>query len=265
MAWGCFCWIPCPYKKWNEEDRTAMIAMLPLLGTFLGLMTWIIWGFLYPVGETTRLLTAAATVTAYLLLTGFIHLDGFMDCCDALMPRHPEMSKRIEILKDPHTGAFAVISLGLVLIIMTASVADLSEKDPLSLAAVFCMITTISRASSALDVLLCRPMDSSQYTAMAKGKRPAASIVIVIATAVLVTAGGILLLIFECGAGFHWKVGTDVPSIYNIAYSITFMLLFSRSAGGYARKKLGGMNGDISGQMIVLSETLGLLFMAMGD
>ena len=25
MAWGMFCWIPCPYKQWREEDRLAQI------------------------------------------------------------------------------------------------------------------------------------------------------------------------------------------------------------------------------------------------
>ena len=27
MAWGCFCRIPCPYRKWNEDDRYAMLNM----------------------------------------------------------------------------------------------------------------------------------------------------------------------------------------------------------------------------------------------
>ena len=36
MAWGCFCRIPCPYRKWNEDDRYAMLNMFPFVGLLLG-------------------------------------------------------------------------------------------------------------------------------------------------------------------------------------------------------------------------------------
>ena len=45
-----------------------------------------------------------------LLLTGGIHLDGYADTCDALSS-YGDRTKKLEILKDPHCGAFAVIRL----------------------------------------------------------------------------------------------------------------------------------------------------------
>ena len=61
MAWGCFSWIPCPYKKWNDDDRTAMVAMLPLVGTGLGLITGLVWALLTALGAGPILSGAAVT------------------------------------------------------------------------------------------------------------------------------------------------------------------------------------------------------------
>ena len=43
-------------------------------------------------------------------VTGGIHLDGYADTCDALSS-YGDREKKLEILKDPHCGAFAVIRL----------------------------------------------------------------------------------------------------------------------------------------------------------
>ena len=41
-------------------------------------------------------------------VTGGIHLDGMLDTADALSSWRP-MERRIEILKDSHAGAFAIL------------------------------------------------------------------------------------------------------------------------------------------------------------
>lgn len=47
------------------------------------------------------------------LVTGFMHLDGYMDVCDAVLSRR-ELATRQRILKDSHCGAFAVIGMVLL-------------------------------------------------------------------------------------------------------------------------------------------------------
>lgn len=42
-----------------------------------------------------------------LLVTGGIHIDGFSDTMDALSS-HAERQKKLEIMDDPHIGAFGV-------------------------------------------------------------------------------------------------------------------------------------------------------------
>jgi adenosylcobinamide-GDP ribazoletransferase len=46
-------------------------------------------------------------IIALLALTGMLHFDGFLDCCDGLLaPRSPE--RRLEIMRDSRVGSFAV-------------------------------------------------------------------------------------------------------------------------------------------------------------
>ena len=36
MAWGMFCIVPCPSRKWDEAARSWMIAWFPLVGLLVG-------------------------------------------------------------------------------------------------------------------------------------------------------------------------------------------------------------------------------------
>ena len=54
-----------------------------------------------------------------LLVTGGIHLDGFLDVADA-RSSHQSRARKLEILKDSHVGAFAVIAMGCYLLLYTA-------------------------------------------------------------------------------------------------------------------------------------------------
>ena len=50
----------------------------------------------------------ASFVLLPVLVTGGIHMDGFLDTTDALSSWQPR-EKKLEILKDSHAGAFAII------------------------------------------------------------------------------------------------------------------------------------------------------------
>ena len=46
MAWGMFCAIPCPYRKWDETARGWMLVYLPVVGLILGgIWALLMWGF----------------------------------------------------------------------------------------------------------------------------------------------------------------------------------------------------------------------------
>ena len=98
MAWGMFLSIPCPAKIWDEKARPWQLVYLPLVGLLVGAI-WALAAYL--TGLFGRLPAICAAILAALpfLLTGFIHLDGFMDCCDAILSRR-DLATRQKILKD---------------------------------------------------------------------------------------------------------------------------------------------------------------------
>lgn len=242
MAWGMFCWIPCPYRGWREEDRRAQIGTLPMVGLFIGGILCVIWHFISMLPSLGYIMGGTLLTGAYFLMTGFIHLDGFMDCSDAIMPRHPSMEERRRILKDSHSGAFAVICLVLMLMIFGASVSELYMADEKVLFPVILCILTCSRAVSAVSVLACRPMSTSQYSET--GAKATDCILPIVITVITLCA-----CVFASGL----REGAG----YVIAVSL-ITVAASGITGAYDRKKLGGMNGDISGHMITMSEMTGI-------
>ena len=61
-----------------------------------------------------------------ILITGGFHVDGFLDTCDALHSYQPR-ERKLEILKDSHIGAFAVIMLALYGLIFLGGFSEITE------------------------------------------------------------------------------------------------------------------------------------------
>lgn len=253
MAWGMFCWIPCPYKEWRMEDRKAQVAMLPLVGALIGVVVCLCWWLLSLIG-CGGLLAGALLTGVYFLLTGFIHVDGFMDCSDAIMPRHPEMEERRRILKDPHAGAFAVICLVIMLLVFTGSMADIADQFSIKACSLLVVIFTASRTVSALEVIMREPMEGSQYSQLKEPGRARDTIPAIVILAVVL---GICELIM---ANFSWWA--LIAELYSNIIVLTVMVAAFITCSVDCRK-LGGMNGDISGHMITISELFGVLVMAI--
>ena len=157
MCLGMFTSIPCPYRPWDEEARDWMLVMLPMVGLVIG----VLWLGLGALGAWLLPGIAAALIAALpWLLTGFIHLDGYMDTCDALLSWRP-LEKRLEILKDSHTGAYAVVGLAL----LTLFSYDAARGMGPDLRALL-FIPVVSRCGSALSVLTLKPIVHSEYAKM---------------------------------------------------------------------------------------------------
>lgn len=114
VAFGMWSAVPVRRVIWNEKNLRYSLLAFPLIGVVLGLLFYG-WTALAGVLSLPPLLRAAGYVVLPPLLTGGIHLDGYADTADALASWGEPERKR-EILKDPHTGAFAVIRLCLYLL-----------------------------------------------------------------------------------------------------------------------------------------------------
>ena len=90
--------------------------------------------------EFSEWILAAGICVLPILVTGGIHLDGFCDTADALAS-HQDTEKKLQILKDPHMGAFAAIWLGCYFIaqLALAVTAAQMQADLTALAFGYCI------------------------------------------------------------------------------------------------------------------------------
>ena len=195
-------------------------------------------------GEEIWEVCAAVLAALPFLLTGFLHLDGFMDCCDAILSRR-DLPTRQKILKDSHVGSFAVVCTIFLMLAAFAAFWDFDAKEGWQ---GLILLPVFSRFASSFCVFACRPMQTSQYASgfeAAQHKRQLTALAIL---NVLAAAAGLLLL---KSAWFTVSaIGAEL-----------FALLVCRAA----RKNLGGMSGDISGFSMTLGELAGLLLLLAGQ
>ena len=232
MAWGMFLAIPCPSPKWDGDQRDRMLVCLPLIGLLIG-GTWAL--ALFVVVKIGLNAAAAAAVLAAVpwLLSGFIHLDGFMDVSDAVLSRR-DLETRQKILKDPHCGAFAVISLALLILFSFAVFRSWGYAIEAGRLVSLALIPFVSRACAGIAVLAMKPMAASQYD-RERDKRLIIPLAVMLAAGVTVPAA-------------VFGLGGLAPLAAALVYWGAALL---------GAKQLGGMSGDISGFALSLGELAG--------
>ena len=150
IAFSTYSRIPVPQVEWNEENRRFSMCFFPLVGLVIGLLMWG-WLSLCAGLKIGPFLQGAVAALLPLLITGGIHMDGYMDTTDALASWQSQ-EKRLEILKDSHTGAFAVMGCAGYLLLSAALYAEADPGMGLWLAGVF----VLSRALSAFALVRMR-------------------------------------------------------------------------------------------------------------
>jgi adenosylcobinamide-GDP ribazoletransferase len=113
--------LPVGPKHLSERLAPATLYF-PLVGLLLGLGLWGLDAGLrvvFPVAVTSALLLVGVTSA-----TRALHVDGFLDSCDALFGAHAK-ERRLEILRDPHVGAFAVIGGASLLLVQWSALSAL--------------------------------------------------------------------------------------------------------------------------------------------
>ena len=235
MCQSMFCAIPAP-QVWDEKAKDKMLLFLPVVGLEIGT----IWA---GVAWLCRLLNLPAMITALILaaypyiVTGFLHLDGYMDVTDAVKSWR-DLERRREILKDSHVGSFAVIGIVLLVVAQFAVFASAPAEADFH---ILIFIPALSRCSSALAVTGLKPMYTSQY---ADQKKPKSHIMALT-----------IMLIAFLAAGFLFCGKYGLALLGGLA---GFGLALCR-----AYKSLEGMNGDIAGYALTLGELAAVAVFAL--
>ena len=99
--------IPMPNIELTEENTKYSLCFFPLVGVVIGAILCG-WRIAYPYLCNGDFLPAVVFVIVPVIVSRGTHVDGFIDTVDAMCaPR--TMEKKLEILKDTHTGSFAII------------------------------------------------------------------------------------------------------------------------------------------------------------
>ena len=147
IAFSMYSKIPMPNVVWNEKNIKYAFCFFPLIGAIEGIVLYFAMWLCYFTGMG-KLFSACIATVIPIFITGGIHLDGYLDTVDAINS-FAEKEKRLEILKDPNAGAFAII-YGAIYFILSIAVWSEIEFNAIIY---ICISYMVSRSLSALSVV----------------------------------------------------------------------------------------------------------------
>ncbi|HEU0022331.1 MAG TPA: adenosylcobinamide-GDP ribazoletransferase, partial [Dehalococcoidia bacterium] len=133
----------------GQQDISNARACYPAVGLLLGLLlVGIERGAreIFPVPLTAALLLAVLAA-----VTRGLHLDGFMDVCDGLLGGYTAQ-RRLEIMRDSHVGAFAVVGAVSLLILKYGALVSLLSLGVAGKEWVLLLFPTLSRWSMVVQL-----------------------------------------------------------------------------------------------------------------
>lgn len=238
MALGMFTIFPVPRNHWSDRAVPWVAMYLPLVGAGIGA----VW---YAVALTAALpvmLQAVLVLSVPFILSGFLHVDGYMDTADAVFSQR-ELTEKKRILKDPHVGAFAVIAVGCLLLIGFAAVQTILSEKKAILGFVF--IPSVSRCVVGWLMLTLTPMNETGLMNLFRRGTGFQHRAVLIVCFILIITVALLL------GGWHTLI-----TVIAVVVGMLFTSL-------YTYRQFQGFSGDLCGCSLVVGEMCGLLAMAI--
>ena len=218
-----------------------ILTMLLLGVDFPGRSRGPVTFYAFPI--STILLWSILLVVMLAVLTRALHLDGFMDSCDALLGGF-DRERRLAILRDPNVGAFAVIGVVCLLLLKVYALSGLPVDG-----------------SQRLQILLLFPCLSRWAMLLTMELYP------------YVRQNGLGTAFFDGGERrVRWQLmlGFVFTLVVSLALvGVTGLILFAAAcsvawgSGAWATRLLGGVTGDIYGAVNEATEVIVLLLALM--
>ena len=242
IALSAYSIIPVPHFDWSEDNMKFSLCFLPVVGIIEGvlLLLWVLFCGYFEVGN---ILFAAVSTVLPLVITGGIHMDGYIDCIDALSS-HRDRKKMLEILKDPHVGAFAIIYTAIYLLVVFGLYAEISDS-------------ILSLVIIAIGYVLSRSLAAFSAVAMKNARKEgflvsfsnSAHKKTVIASMIIISMLSVAAMIYV-----NFTLG-----ILSALFAGLSLLLYAGIS-----KKFGGITGDTTGYFIQMCELFILIGIFIG-
>lgn len=231
IALSMYSRIPVPRVNWEKENMRYAMCFFPMIGVVIGAVMYLA-GWLLDKTSVGGLFRGVVFTLIPIIITGGIHMDGFMDTMDAL-GSWGDREKKLEILKDSHAGAFAILGMGCYLM---WSVAVWSEL-PAEVLRVCSVSFVLSRALSGFSVVTFPAARNSGLLKMFQDG--AQKKVVRITMCLYVAAAVIMMAVMNARAMTGAVTGVMIAFLYYIVVS---------------RKQFGGVTGDLAGFFLETAE-----------
>ena len=207
-------------------------AYFPIIGAAIGLVAGLVVVAVDAVAPP--LLGATAGVAALCALTGALHLDGLGDSADGLLTRG-DATRRLEVMRDPRLGSYGVVAVVIVLLLQTTALASMSPARAL----VALVVAGAWSRLAALAVVALVPYARSEGLAT--------------------VAGGNDRRWLDIGVGVATVALVSLLDWNTAAVAGLLVALVSVVVVAIARRRLGGITGDVCGACAELAQLAALL------
>lgn len=242
IAFSMFSRIPMPNVKWDEKSMKYMFCFFPFIGLLTGGIN-ILWYMLSVKLGLNSIVFGVVAALISVAVTGGIHIDGFMDTCDALSS-HKDRGKILEILDDSHVGAFSVINTIVYFLLYFGSMTCVKNIWQMQ---IIMMSQFVVRAVAVCIII---SSDTSKNTGLLYTFKTNTNKVIsgLFSTFYIIMSVGIM-------EGFNILIGalTVIAVLCTSVYFIIFVV-----------KKFGGVSGDLIGYFICVCELVCVIVTGVG-
>lgn len=232
IAFSMYSKIPMPQFAWKDEDMKYMLCFFPWVGAVIGGCVYL-WGMICECFEINLLCYTLVGTVIPLLITGGFHVDGYMDTMDAFCS-YQSKEKKLEILKDSHIGAFAVIMSGVYGLIYMGAFSEIQNKEILR---IVCAGFVLTRCLSGISVVSF-PSAKKEGLLYLFASRAQKNIV----KSSLYLQGALCI-------GFMLWQSLYAGIVVAVAAVGVFVYYFYR-----CKKELGGITGDTAGYFVLICE-----------
>ncbi len=240
VAFSMYSRLPMPEVQWTEKSMRYAMLFFPCIGLVIGGVELLCFFALSQLGAGDSFRAAAMTALP-ILITGGIHLDGFIDTTDARRS-YKSREEKLEILKDPHIGAFALIYGALYLLLFYGGLTEITREMLPCFALSFCL----SRILSGISVLTFpKAKETGTLQAFAKTQNRR-------------VLWGLLATLMFCGGCLLW-LSPVYGSLMLLAGLLCFLYYYRMSSNVF-----GGTTGDLAGYFLSLAELVMLWILVLG-
>lgn len=224
----------------DKRHLNSSIKSFPLVGLMQGVLYSAV---LYSLINWTPFSSLAIAFAIWLLtivITGGLHLDGWMDASDAYFSFR-DKNKRLEIMTDPRTGAFGVLSVIILLSSRFLFIYEITTNTTIVSYGLFVLIPFLSKGIMGMMLVTVPAAKKEGLAYMFRQAGNPRSLVVY----------PLYLLLVMGTLGFIWS---------GLLFPASLLLLVAGGCYFFIRVKtvkwFGGMTGDVIGASVEGTENI---------